>query len=394
METERRAMNIAEVCFSPSWGGLEHYCADSAVRLSERGHSVFPFIRAGSPLEERLTADGFLPIAYRPFYYFSPITALKLSHQLRKHSIEAIHLHRTQDLLTALSAADMAGVGARVLTLQMESDRRKRDIYHRWAYGRLTRVLTITERMRKLVVDNIAVDPRKVSCLYYGVDAAGLRSEALTRDDIRRRWDVPAGAFVVGIVGRLESQKGQGILLRAAARLRDRIPELVVMVVGDETIGRSGELDRLKKLAAELVPGMQVVFTGYRSPPGVIVPAFDVSVLATRKETFGLVILEAQALGVPVVATGAGGVPEIIDDGVDGLLVTPENPDALAEAIESLYRQPELRRNLADAGRRNVEERFSLKTQMEGLERTLMRKDPSIPPLLLQGGTKGGLPKG
>ncbi len=372
METEHRAMNIVEVCFSPSWGGLEHYCADSVVRLAERGHAVFPFVRASSPLEERLTADGFSPVAYRPFDYFSPITALKLSHQLRKRLIEAIHLHRTQDLGTTLSAADMAGVRARVLTLQMESSRRKRDIYHRWAYGRLTRVLTITERMRKLVVDNIAVDPHKVSCLYYGVDAAGLRSEALTRDEIRRRWDVPAGAFVVGIVGRLEPLKGQGILLRAAARLRNRIPELVVMIVGDETVGQSDELDRLKKLAAELAPGMQVVFTGYRSPPGVIVPAFDVSVLATRKETFGLVILEAQALGVPVIATDAGGVPEIIENGVNGLLVEPENPDALTEAIEKLYLQPELRRDLTDAGQRNVNERFSLKAQVEGLERALV----------------------
>ncbi len=372
MLTEHKAMNIAEVCFSRSWGGLEHYCADSAVRLAERGHNLFPFVRSGSPLEDRLTADGFSPVAHRPTDYFSPITVLKLSHQLRKNTVEAIHLHRTQDLGTALSAADMAGVGARILTLQMESNRRKRDIYHRWAYGRLTRVLTITERMRKLVVENVAVNPGKVSCLYYGVDAVKLRSEALTRDDIRRKWDVPAGAFVVGIVGRLEPVKGQGILLRAASRLRDRIPELALMIVGDETVGQSGELDRLKRLAAELLPGMQVVFTGYRSPPGVIVPAFDVSVLATRKETFGLVILEAQALGVPVIATDAGGVPEIIEDGDNGLLVEPEKPDALAEAIESLYRQPELRRGLANAGQRNVEERFSLKAQVDELERALV----------------------
>ncbi|HHE46858.1 MAG TPA: glycosyltransferase family 1 protein [Bacteroidetes bacterium] len=362
---------IAEVCFSPSWGGLEHYCADSAARLASRGHRVVPFVRAGSPLEDRLVETGFSPVTCRPSSYFSPITTLKLARRFRARSVGAVHLHRTQDLGVVLPSAALAGVKIRVLTLQMESSRRKRDLYHRWVYGGLTRVLTITGRMRQLVTDNVAVDPDKVRCLYYGIDGEGLRAEAAARDEIRSRWKVPSDAFVVGIVGRLEPMKGQETVLGAAALLQHRIPKLVVMIVGDETVGKVGEMDRLKRLAAQTLTDARVVFTGYRHPPGSIVPAFDVSALATRKETFGLVILEAQALGVPVVASAAGGVPEIIEDGVNGRLVKPGDAEALAEAIEELYRSPELRRSIGEAGMRNVGERFSLKAQIEGLERAL-----------------------
>ena len=102
-----------------------------------------------------------------------------------------------------------------------------------------------------------------------------------------------------------------------------------------------------------------------------IVPAFDVSVLATRKETFGLVLIEAQCLGIPVIGTDAGGVPEIIDDGENGLMVTPEDPEALADAIYRLYGDSRLRRDIATAGKRTMADRFSLETHIVSLESAL-----------------------
>ena len=365
-------MVVVEICLSKSWGGLEHYCADSAKRLASRGHSIVAVVCPDSPLHHKLNEYGIPVYAFRPAVdYLCPVTAVKLAHLFRKHSITAIHLHRTQDLGTELLAADLAGVGKRVFTLQMESSRRKRDIYHRWAYSRLTKVLTITERMRKLVIKNVAVDPEKVETLYYGIDTKEIRSHAEPKETIRERWNIPADTFVVGIVGRLEKQKGQELLLQACAKLKDKIPNLRLMIVGDETVGQSGELQRLKKFANELSLADQVVFTGYQNPPGVIVPVFDVSVLATRKETFGLVILEAMALGVPVIATNAGGVPEIIEDGVNGLLVTPDDSGALAKALMELYEKVDLRQRLATAGKQAVETRFSIEAQVVGLERAL-----------------------
>ncbi|MDP8228180.1 MAG: glycosyltransferase [Candidatus Electryoneaceae bacterium] len=365
------SLTVAEVCFSRSWGGLEHYVADSAIRLAQRDWQVIPIVYPGTPLEERIRSAGLQPVTIRSRDYFSPLASYRMARLFRRHKVHSVHIHRTQDLGQTLPAADLGGVPNRILTLQMESNRRKRDIYHRWVYGRLTSVLTITKRMRRLVIENVAVNPKKVSTLYYGIDVDRLRSDVEDRDVIRRKWGVSSDAFVVGLVGRLESMKGQEILLRAGALLTDRIPELVLMFVGDETVGLSGERDRLERLAESSASELRVIFTGYQAPPGVIVPAFDVSVLATRKETFGLVLIEAQCLGIPVIGTDAGGVPEIIDDGENGLLVTPEDPATLADAIYRLYKDSRMRSEIAMAGRRTMMDRFSLETHILQLESAL-----------------------
>lgn len=364
---------IAEVCFSNSWGGLEHYCGDSIIRLNQRGYKVLAVVPPDSSLGNYLSKSGCETIPMRAYRYFSPLTTLKLAGLFKRNNVKALHLHRTHDLGVALPAAIIAGVKSRVFTLQMESDRRKQDIYHRWIYGKLTKVLTITERMRQLVIDNVAVDPAKVECLYYGIDTEGIRAEIVSKSEIRRQWNIPEDAFVIGIVGRLERiNKGQDSVIQAAELLTDKIPNLAVMIVGDESIGQSGELRELQRMSDRLKGRVQIVFTGYQHPPGEIVPAFDVSVLASLKESFGLVVIEAQALGVPVIGTNAGGVPEIITDGVNGLLVPPRDANALANAIERIYTDSEFRRSIANAGQKNADTRFSLGTHIKGLEAALM----------------------
>ncbi len=370
-ETDRKC--IAEVCFSPSWGGIEHYCANMAYGLTQRGHEVLGIARLGSPLEKCLAENGLKCVSLRSRNYLSPLTTLKLAKVFGQQKIHAIHLHRTHDLGVVLPAADLAGVPIRVLTLQMESGRRKHDLYHRYVYSRLTAVLTITERIRKKTIQSVAVDPEKVHRLYYGVDAAALREKMLPRKIIRERWNIPEEAFVVGMVGRLEPAKGQEILLRAAAALKSTIPELVIMLVGEETIGQHTELPRLRRLAAELLPPDSVVFTGYQHPPGVVVPAFDVAVLATKRESFGLVILEAMALGVPVIGTADGGVLEIIDTGVNGMLFPPGDFIALSQAISTLHAKPELLPSLGNMAYETVIKRFSMENHYNTLENILLQ---------------------
>lgn len=364
-------MNIAEICFSRSWGGLEHYAADTTILLAKRGHNVLAIAYPNTPIWDKLTNNGLYPIPIKAHNYVSPIATLHMTRLFIKHQIHSVHIHRTQDLGTVLAAAQLAKVPVRVLTLQMESDRKKQDVYHKWVYGQLTYVLTITRRMKELMIGNVAVNPDKIIPLYYGIDIDGLREKALPRNEIRGKWGIPDDAFVSGLVGRIEPSKGQEVLIRAAASLNNRIPELTVMIVGDETVGQSGEKMRMELLARDLAPQLKVVYTGYQSPPGSIVPAFDVSVLASKKETFGLVVIEAQALGIPVIATDSGGVPEIIEHGVNGLLTRPRDHVQLAEAIEQLYNDKELRAMIGRVGRQTTELRFGLERHLSQLERAL-----------------------
>ena len=352
---------------------MEHYFTETALLLHRRGHKVVPLAFPGAPIAEALTAAGLPPILIKTQSYFSPSASRLMRQVFHQQAITALHLHRTQDLAPALLAAGQASIPTRVLTLQMESERRKRDPYHRWVYRRLTTVLTITDRMRELVQQNVAVDPDKVRTLYYGFDLEKTWGEADPPDHIRWRWGIPDNAYVVGLAGRLEPSKGQETLLRAAALLTGRIPRLAVMLVGGETVGQSGEEKRLRRLARSLRRGeeLPVIFTGYQNPLGCIVPAFDVAVLASRKETFGRVAVEAMALGVPVIGTNAGGVPEIISHRINGLLVPPEDPPALAAAIETIYANRELSAAMGKEALKTVAEKFSHDQHLKGLEAAL-----------------------
>ncbi len=364
-------MNLVELCLSASWGGLEMRCVDDAVRLHERGHTVIPVVRKNTPLADQFRTHGLNPYTISARDYFSPIASIRLASLFRKRKITAVHLHRSQDLALTVMAADLGCVSHRVLTLRMESEHRKFDLYHRWVYSRLTAVLTLTGRLRRMVIDNRPINPDKVHCLYNGIDFSELRSAAEPKETIRSRWGVPVDSFVVGIVGRLDVLKGQRTLIRAVSGLKDVIPDLKLIIVGEESVGEPGERIYLESLTAELGLERHVIFTGHLHPPGIIVPAFDIAVMASRKETFGNVAVEASGLGVPVIATDAGGAPEIIEHGRNGLLVQPEDPDALADALKTLYQHPETGRKMGEEGRIMAERRFGIEKHMTGLEKAL-----------------------
>jgi glycosyltransferase involved in cell wall biosynthesis len=153
----------------------------------------------------------------------------------------------------------------------------------------------------------------------------------------------PGTGDVLVTIGRLHPQKGIDVLIAAAATLRAAHPTLRVVVVGGPDPTRPGELDRLQQHAAALGLGGRVTFTGEREDPESFLEQGSVYVQSSRLEALPLALLEAMAIGIPVVATDVGGVSDIVADGETGLLVPPEDPAALAAAIERLLTDVELR---------------------------------------------------
>jgi glycosyltransferase involved in cell wall biosynthesis len=205
----------------------------------------------------------------------------------------------------------------------------------------------------------------------HGIDAAALASQA-DRGAFRAAFGLRADDLAVGIVGRLMPWKGQEDFLRAAALIAPRVPTARFFVVGGlvadaVTTARLGdEAGRLERLAGALGVGDRVVFTGVRQDVPSVMAGLDVLVLASRGEPFGLVLLEAMAQGTAVVATSAGGPPEVIEPEVSGLLVTPGSPRELARAIERLLLDAALRRRIARGGYAHVRLAFTL--EREALE--------------------------
>ncbi len=157
---------------------------------------------------------------------------------------------------------------------------------------------------------------------------------------------------VVGLVGRLEPWKGQDRLLEAQAQLRERGYPIHLLIVGGDAYDLAPEYAQsLAPLAARLGLTDSVTMTDHVPDAGPYIEQMDILVNASDCEPFGIVLLEAMARGVAVVAVNAGGPAEFIDDGETGVLATNASPEALADALERLLASPRLREQLARAGR-------------------------------------------
>jgi len=171
---------------------------------------------------------------------------------------------------------------------------------------------------------------------------------------------------VVGIVGRLQPWKGQDVFLRAAALVSQRHPETRYVVAGGAILGWEGDYPgELRRLARELGLADRVHFSGHQDDVYPWFDALDVVVHASLDEPFGLVLVEAMALGKPLVATAAGGPLEIVEDGVSGLLVAPGQADALADAVSRVLDDGQLAARLGGAAELRARD-FSEERMAEG----------------------------
>lgn len=171
----------------------------------------------------------------------------------------------------------------------------------------------------------------------------------------RSEFSGTTAGSVIGTAGRLVPIKGLTYLVRALASLRDEVPDIRL-----EIAGSGPEREPLEKEVHSLRLTDHVTFLGWQRDLEAVMPRWDVFVLPSLEEGFGMAALEAMAAGLPVVATAVGGVPELVEDGRTGWLVPPADSDALAGRLRTLLLHPELRRALGAAGRTRARQHFSM----------------------------------
>jgi glycosyltransferase involved in cell wall biosynthesis len=209
--------------------------------------------------------------------------------------------------------------------------------------------------------------PRRFLTIYDGIDCEEFAPGG--GDAIRREFGIPSGVPLVGIVGHIQSWKGQLLAVEAVARARERHPDLRCLIVGG--VHRQGA-DYAAQVRARIAAdglAQHVVLTGARSDVPACIDAMDVVVhSSTRREPFGRVLIEAMALGRPLIAPREGGPREIVVDGETGLLVQPRDAGALADAITRLVADPELRRAMGRAARARVDAVFDIRHHVRAIE--------------------------
>ncbi len=367
-------MRVLELCLSDGHGGLELHVARLCELLRARGHDCSAMTRPGTRLNARLAELG-VPmheletrIAVLPL-----IAAHRLARLIEREQIDAVHLHWSRDLALAALAKRMSRRPVRLLhSRHMAITRPKRDFYHRFLYRSLDRYIVLSRVMHDEAVRFLPIPEQRIAIIHLGVAAPPARNDSADRSTRDR------GTFEIGLFGRIEPFKGQHLLIEAVDLLRSRGIDARAKIIGHAM--DEAWLARLKEDVTRRGLEGVVEFAGFHPSPLELMPSFDVIVLTTKRETFGLVLVEAMQCGVAVVGTDAGGVPEIIEHERSGLLFEPESAPSLAAQLERLARDPALRQRLAQAGRERAETMFSEARHITQIEALLVLDSPGANP--------------
>lgn len=283
----------------------------------------------------------------------------KIYFQLRKIRPHMVHTHLIHADLYGIPAAMLAGIKVLVSSKHGYDDYDHTSTFYRankFLSPRLNRVITISKALQAKVESAEGIPRSKMTTIYYGLDAEEYAS-ARDKDFARTFYGIPEKTFLIGSVGRLVPVKGYETLLRAVSGI-DRDFRLLIM-------GEGPLRKRLEALASELGLALKVVFPGFSDHVSRILSGVDLFVLPTSGEGFGLVLLEAMAHGLPVVATDTMAIPEIVEHEKTGILVPPKDILSLRRALDRLMTSPDERAGMGGRGRRRVLEEFSVGKMVE-----------------------------
>jgi glycosyltransferase involved in cell wall biosynthesis len=302
-----------------------------------------------------------IPIAPRTEMDLS--AAWKFSRLLKRLQPDVIHAHDPHGVAMASLALSLsAGSAAAGTRPALVASRRvdfhlKSNSFSRWKYREVDRFIAASEAIRRMLVGDGVEESRTVT-VHEGIDVEHVT--AAPPVNVHEAFFLPHGAPVVGNVAALVPHKGQRYLIDAAHLVVQQLPDTRFVILGE------GELrEHLEKQVHEHHLEKHVLLPGFRTDVLGCIKGFDLFAMSSVTEGLGTSLLDAMACARPIVATTAGGIPEIIEDGVNGLLAPPRDSHALADAIVRALKNSDLRRRLGDAGFARVRERFTVERMVQ-----------------------------
>lgn len=364
-----RPKRVLHVLFHGGTGGCESLCLDLVKHLdSARWDSEVVFLSGeGGPVHDRLREMGTAihVCAYEPRHRLSFVRRFARVCRAARPDVVLTHsfgLH----LLVAMGAR-LAGVKRVLVSVQNPPPsntalRRKTAMLAQLSRPFVDRELACSNYVSDKVVGQYRLPRRRVSVLWNWCDTEAITARA--QASRAARTDVGP---ILGIVARLDPIKDHATVLRAFKLFRQKHARARLRLIGDGPMR-----EKLEALARELSLGESVEFVGARTDVPEQVGQLDIFVYATTaNEGFGIVLAEAMAAGVPIVATNCGPCAEVLDGGKAGLLVSPENPEALAEGLEILWGDPDLRARLSTTALVTARERYSVHCAVQNIEKFL-----------------------
>lgn len=241
--------------------------------------------------------------------------------------------------------------------------------FDRFSERYVDRFIVVSEVLRKTLINQHKISEGKVVKIYNGIELSEYKpddsGESLKK--IKKEFGIQEDVFLIGAVGRMVWQKGFEYLIESIPEIIETLPQSKILIVGDGPLRAE-----MEALGERLKIGKNLIFTGFRSDIKEILSDVDVLVIPSLLEGFPVVTLEAMAMAKPIIATNIDGIAEQIRDGVDGILIPPNNPSALAKAVIRVFNDKELARTMGLSARGKVEQGFSVEKMVAETEKVYL----------------------
>lgn len=356
MATSDPRIHVLQATFGMGIGGMERVIQD-LCRYVDPAKFRFTVLclSVRGPLADQIEAEG-VPVIYcenqtRMGKY---LRGLEIGRILKEQRVDILQTHNTTAFIDGLIGARIAGVPVMIHTDHCKNY----PIEWRWTVAEnlasrlVDRVVAVSHHTKSELLHFEKIADSKVTVIHNGINPKLTRN--VSADALRRELGLSPDDIVVGNVGRLEPQKGLDLLLAAAPEVLRAAPNVRFLIVG----GGSLEAD-LKAQAVSLGISDRVVFTGWRTDAIDLMQLLDVFVSTSNFEGLPMVLLEATWFGKPIVATGVGGVPELVEDGFNGLILPDRDPARVAATLLRVVKDDVFRRRLGQNSRARYEERFT-----------------------------------
>jgi L-malate glycosyltransferase len=340
-----------------TWRGGQNQVLLTVNGLRAIGHRAALVAHPGGELRRR-AAEGLELIPIAPRTEMDLSAAWKLSRLVKRLAPDIIHAHdphgvAMSSLALSLGGAAAAGAQTPVLVASRRVDfHLKGNSFSRWKYRQVDCFIAASDAIRRMLVADGIPDDRTVT-VHEGIDIEHVLAAPAV--NVHEAFFLPHGAPVVGNVAALAPHKGQRYLIEAAHQVVQQLPDARFVILGE------GDLrQHLEKLVHEHHLQKHVLLPGFRTDVLGCIKGFDLFAMSSVTEGLGTSLLDAMACARPIVATTAGGIPEIVEDNVNGLLVPPRDQTALANAIVRALNDAGLRRRMGEAGLARVHARFTV----------------------------------
>lgn len=298
---------------------------------------------------------------------YNPCAILAILKLCKQYKIDIVHAHLTKSVITSLMASFISKTP--VIVHEHGPIFRKGlpfSIYRvllKMFHNRAAAIIANSQATVRQLVQLAAIDADGVEVIPNALDFGPFDSSKMARSKARAELGISQTDIAIGFVGRLHKVKGVDLLIEAFALLSQKSSNYLLLLAGD-----GPERESLKRLAVRLGIAERVRFLGVCPNPAEIMAGFDVGVVPSRQESFGIVVLELMRMRVPIVSSGVDGLAELVTDGATGLITKENTPEEIADAVQCLANDKKLQRQLIDNAY-NFSEQFNVGEHVKKIEK-------------------------